>query len=69
MQGEHLHAAAGQSQWRCFEAKRAGRRVRVCERIGDAQGQTFTDTSAWYWAAVSGQSRGPWRAVTVARPL
>jgi hypothetical protein len=69
VQGEHLQAAAGQSPWRCFEAERAGRRVRVCERIEDAQGQTFTDTSAWYWAAVTGQSRGPWRAVTVARPL
>ena len=55
--------------WRCFEAERRGQRVRVCERIVDAQGQGFTDTSAWYWAAALGQSQGPWQAVTVASPL
>jgi hypothetical protein len=54
---------------RCFIAERAGRQVRVCEHIEDAQGQTFTDTSAWYWAAVAGQSSGPWQAITVARAL
>ena len=26
--------------------------VRVCERIVDAEGRGFTDTSAWYWAAL-----------------
>jgi hypothetical protein len=54
--------------WRCFEAthgsKQQGQRVRVCERIVDAQGQVFTDTSAWFWAASLQQSRGPWRAIT-----
>ncbi|MBN9412290.1 MAG: hypothetical protein J0H69_24350 [Burkholderiales bacterium] len=55
--------------WRCFEATKGGVRQRVCERIVDAQGQTFTDTSAWYWAAIAGRSRGPWQAVTVATPL
>ena len=55
--------------WRCFEAQRGGQRLRVCERIVDAAGQGFTDTSAWYWAAVLGQSTGPWQAVTVASPL
>lgn len=50
--------------WRCFEATRDGRRVRVCERIVDAQGHAFTDTSAWFWAASLGRSQGPWRAVT-----
>jgi len=59
--------------WRCFEATRgqagSGQRLRVCERIVDAKGQGFTDTSAWYWAAALGQSQGPWQAVTVARPL
>lgn len=67
--GEHLQATTGQAPWRCFVAERDGRRVRVCERIEDAAGQTFTDTSAWYWAAVAGRSSGPWRAVTVASPL
>ena len=55
--------------WRCFEAQRGDQHLRVCERIVDAGGQGFTDTSAWYWAAVMGQSQGPWQAITVARPL
>ena len=50
--------------WRCFEATRDGQRVRVCERIVDAQGQAFTDTSAWFWAASLGHSVGPWQALT-----
>ena len=55
--------------WRCFIAERDGRATRVCERIVDAQGQAFTDTSSWYWAAQFGRSTGPWQAVTVARAL
>jgi hypothetical protein len=54
----------GAALWRCFEAERSGERVRVCERIVDAQGQAFTDTSAWFWAASLGRSQGPWRAIT-----
>ena len=50
--------------WRCFEATHGGQRVRVCERIVDAQGRAYTDTSAWFWAASLGQSSGPWQAVT-----
>jgi hypothetical protein len=55
--------------WRCFEAQQAGQRVRVCERIVDADGQAFTDTSAWFWAAALGQSQGPWQAVTTVEGL
>jgi hypothetical protein len=50
-------------------AQRGSKAVRVCERIADAQGQGYTDASAWYWASVSGQSHGPWQAMTVATPL
>lgn len=50
--------------WRCFIAERGGQRVRVCERIVDANAQAFTDTSAWFWAATLGRSSGPWRALT-----
>jgi hypothetical protein len=50
--------------WRCFEASRDGQRVRVCERIVDADGQAFSDASAWFWAASLNRSRGPWQAVT-----
>ncbi|MBI3897439.1 MAG: exosortase Q [Gammaproteobacteria bacterium] len=52
--------------WRCFVAEKNDQRLRVCERIVDAQGQGFTDASAWYWAAVTGRSHGPWRAITKA---
>jgi len=55
--------------WRCFTAWRDGQAIRVCERIQARDGQAFTDTSAWYWAAVLGRSQGPWLAVTRARPL
>jgi hypothetical protein len=65
---EQLQQDANQDLWRCFEAARDGQRLRVCERIVDAQGRGFTDASAWYWAALLEQSRGPWQAFTVARP-
>jgi hypothetical protein len=65
---EQLQQDAEQQLWRCFEATRGGQRLRVCERIVDAAGHAFTDTSAWYWAALLEQSRGPWQALTVASP-
>ena len=64
-----LEADAAQRLWRCFVAERDGRATRVCERIVDAGGQAFTDTSSWYWAAQADRSAGPWLAVTVASPL
>jgi len=67
---ERLHLDAQQRMWRCFNAKApGGQALEVCERIVDAKGQAFTDTSAWYWAGIAGHSTGPWEAVTVARPL
>jgi hypothetical protein len=50
--------------WRCFIAERNGERVRVCERIVDANDQDFVDASSWFWAATLGRSTGPWRAMT-----
>lgn len=67
--GARLEQEAGGALWRCFEATRDGRRIRVCERIVDADGRGFTDTSAWYWAALMQSSRGPWQALTVASTL
>jgi hypothetical protein len=66
---QQLQLDAGGAMWRCFEALHDGRRIRVCERIVDADGRGFTDASAWYWAAALGQSHGPWQAFTVASPL
>lgn len=54
---------------RCFIAEKGGQRLRVCENIVDARGQIFTDTSAWYWAAIMGHSTGPWRAMTTTSVL
>jgi hypothetical protein len=55
---------------RCFVADRAGgARLKVCEHIVGADGSAFTDSSAWYWAALAGRSAGPWQAVTLAQPL
>ncbi|MHA6494272.1 exosortase Q [Pseudomonas borbori] len=51
---------------RCFVADGHGVRLRVCEYIEDANGRTFSDNSAWYWAALAGDSPGPWRAVSTA---
>lgn len=73
---EQLERDQAQQLWRCFDATpgqsggpSGGQRLRVCERILDAAGQGFTDTSAWYWAAVIGQSQGPWQAITTATPV
>ena len=64
-----LERDAQQGLWRCFIAERDGKRLRVCERIVDAQGRTYTDASSWFWAAQLGQSTGPWQAITTARSL
>jgi hypothetical protein len=66
---EQLRLDAQQQLWRCFDATRAGQRLRVCERIVDAAGGGYTDASAWYWSALLGRSQGPWQAITVASPL
>jgi len=69
---EHTAGAHGRQAaqlQRCFVATRQGRSLRVCEVIEDAAGRGFTDTSAWYWAALSGESEGPWLAVTVVAPM
>ena len=55
--------------WRCFAAERGDERVRVCERIVDAQGESFVDASSWFWAATLGRSHGPWRAMTLVEAL
>ncbi|MBO9642912.1 MAG: hypothetical protein J7603_07285 [Pseudacidovorax sp.] len=68
LQARLEHDARGRL-WRCFHAERAGRSAqRVCERIEDAAGRAFTDTSAWYWASWRASAAGPWTAVTVVSP-
>lgn len=64
IESTRLESDAQARLWRCFIAVRDGQRVRVCERIVDAEQRAFTDASAWFWAASLGRSVGPWRAVT-----
>jgi hypothetical protein len=65
-----LERDAQQRLWRCFEAQgRDSQRLRVCERIEAPDGASFIDSSSWFWAAVLGQSNGPWRAITVVEAL
>ena len=52
------------SLWSTFAATKGNDRLRVYERIHSESGQTWTDVSAWYWAALG--EDGPWWAITVA---
>lgn len=63
---ERLERTDDDSLQRCFIAERPDARLRVCERIRDADGAVHTDASSWFWAAALGRSRGPWLATTTA---
>jgi hypothetical protein len=62
-----LHKDEHGQLWGNFRATRGSETVHVSERISDDSGNAWTDVSAWYWAALLGQSNGPWWAVTVVR--
>lgn len=53
-------------RWSRFEASRLEQRVQVSECIYDQAGGMWTDPSSWYWSALLGKTKGPWRFVTVA---
>jgi hypothetical protein len=54
------------SRWARFSATRDGLRRTVHERITSSRdGSTWTDVSAWYWAALWHPLNGPWQAETV----
>lgn len=55
-------------RWGCLEARRGPRAWSVCERIVDAEGRSWTDTSSWWWASALGRARGPYWAMTVMEP-
>ncbi len=55
--------------WGCVLATRPGNRLHVCERIYDEHGNSWSDVSSWYWAALLGKSKGPWQSMTIARPV
>ncbi|MDY6947193.1 MAG: hypothetical protein SXG53_15870 [Pseudomonadota bacterium] len=52
--------------WGSFAAQRGTQRLLVREVITDGNGSRWTDVSAWYWAAVRGETQAPWWAITVA---
>lgn len=52
------------SLWSSFGASKGNERLRVRERIHSESGETWTDVSSWYWAAL--REEGPWWAITVA---
>ncbi|MDH3604730.1 MAG: hypothetical protein OEU26_34425 [Candidatus Tectomicrobia bacterium] len=57
---------AERRHWGCVSAQRQGKRLHVCERIYDAHGNSWSDVSSWYWAAILGKTSGPWWASTLA---
>jgi hypothetical protein len=61
-----LHVDADGSRWSSFIATRGNERLRVRERIYTNTGDSWTDVSSWYWAAVQETNAGPWWAITVA---
>jgi hypothetical protein len=63
---QSLGVDADEARWGRFVARRGEERLEVRERIYDSRGNHWTDVSAWYWAATTGRSQGPWWAVTIA---
>ena len=53
------------SLWSSFAASKGSDRLRVYERINSDAGETWTDVSAWYWAALR-HGQGGWWAITIA---
>jgi hypothetical protein len=51
--------------WSSFAASKDNDRLRVYERIHSDSGETWTDVSAWYWAALR-RGGGGWWAITIA---
>lgn len=66
---EQLYSDAQGLLWRCFVATRGNTLLQVCEHIEDSNGQAYTDTSAWYWAALTQPNNGPWTTITIAQSI
>ena len=52
--------------WSVWNLESGGKTVRVRERCYDGRGESWSDVSSWFWAAVLGKTEGPWWVVTVA---
>jgi len=53
--------------WRRFQASKNDVHLEVRQRIEGADGWSGTDVSQWFWSAVSGQTKGPWKAWVIVR--
>lgn len=53
------------ARWSTFEANNSKEHLLIRERITDASGVSWSDVSAWYWAAVMQRTKAPWWATTV----
>jgi exosortase/archaeosortase family protein len=60
-----VHATA-EGVWGCFQARRGGSVLNVREQCLAPDGRTWADVSSWFWAALCGNSQGPWQVITVA---
>lgn len=60
-----VHRDENGSLWSSFAATKGTDRLRVYERIHSDTSETWTDVSAWYWAALQTGS-GSWWAITIA---
>lgn len=56
-------------RWGSFTAVRRTEKLSVRERIYTDADNSWSDVSAWYWAAAAEESHGPWWAVTVAENI
>lgn len=52
-----------------FQATGNKQTLVVREIVTDRQGQSWSDVSSWYWAALLGKTNGPWLATTVASEI
>jgi len=62
---QRIYVDGAGHRWSQFHATHQTK-LQVRERIFDESGNQYTDVSAWYWAAVRGNTAPPWWAVTVA---
>lgn len=60
-----MYRDAKGSLWSSFAATKGSDRLRVYERIHSDSGESWTDVSAWYWAALQ-HGEGSWWAITIA---
>jgi exosortase/archaeosortase family protein len=54
------------NKWACFQAVKGEKKLKVCERIFAATGESWTDVSYWYWSALGAENANGYWAIAVA---